>query len=143
MTDFGYIRPEHWNAGMIENSFIYYPEKLMLGKPSDLGMDYQDVYFSTEDGLRLNGWFVPGNKDITWLWFPGNAGNISYRLENLYLLTSKLGINVLIFDYRGYGNSQGKVSEEGTYLDAQAALSYLHSRRDINPAHIVFFGRSS
>ena len=127
---------------MIEKGFIYYPERLILGKPSDLGMEYEDVYFPTEDGLKLNGWFTRGERDITWLWFPGNAGNISYRLDNLGILHQKLGVNAFIFDYRGYGNSQGRVSEKGTYLDAQAALSYLRSRRDINPAHIVLFGRS-
>ena len=127
---------------MIEESFIYYPEKLMIGNPSVLGIDYEDIYFTAEDGIRLNGWLTRGNRDIVLLWFHGNAGNISHRLDNLALLHRKLGVGVFILDYRGYGNSEGKPSEEGTYLDAQAALNYLHSRRDVNPDHIIFFGRS-
>ena len=114
----------------------------MIGNPSLLGIDYEDIYFTTEDGIRLNGWLTRGNRDIVLLWFHGNAGNISHRLDNLALLHRKLGVGVFIFDYRGYGNSEGKPSEEGTYLDAQAALNYLHSRRDLNPDHIIFFGRS-
>jgi len=72
----------------------------------------------------------------------GNAGNISYRLDNLRLLHHRLSLNIFIFDYRGYGRSQGRPSEEGTYLDAEAALTYLRSRRDIDPEAIIFFGRS-
>ena len=127
---------------MDAESFIFYPDDYFIGDPSDWGMPFEDVYFSTEDGLTLNGWFVPGDKEMTWLWFPGNAGNISYRLDNLRLLHHRLSLNIFIFDYRGYGRSQGRPSEEGTYLDAEAALTYLRSRRDIDPEAIIFFGRS-
>ncbi len=71
---------------------------------------------------------------MTWLWFHGNAGNISNRLDNLKRLHDKLGVNVLIFDYRGYGASEGSPSEEGFYLDAEAALSYLRRRSDVSSA---------
>ena len=127
---------------MVAESFIFYPDDYFIGDPSDWGMPFEDVYFSTADGLTLNGWFVPGEKEMTWLWFPGNAGNISYRLDNLRLLHHRLSLNIFIFDYRGYGRSQGRPSEEGTYLDAEAALTYLRSRRDIDPEAIIFFGRS-
>lgn len=127
---------------MVAESFIFYPDDYFIGDPSDWGMPFEDVYFSTGDGLTLNGWFVPGEKEMTWLMFPGNAGNISYRLDNLRLLHHRLSLNIFIFDYRGYGRSQGRPSEEGTYLDAEAALTYLRSRRDIDPEAIIFFGRS-
>lgn len=127
---------------MVAESFIFYPDDYLIADPSDWGMPFEDVYFSTADGLTLNGWFVPGEKEMTWLWFPGNAGNISYRLDNLRLLHHRLSLNIFIFDYRGYGRSQGRPSEEGTYLDAEAALDYLRSRRDIDPDAIIFFGRS-
>jgi len=127
---------------LVAESFIFYPDDYLIADPSDWGMPFEDVYFSTADGLTLNGWFVPGEKEMTWLWFPGNAGNISYRLDNLRLLHYRLSLNIFIFDYRGYGRSQGRPSEEGTYLDAEAALDYLRSRRDIDPDAIIFFGRS-
>ena len=79
---------------------------------------------------------------MTWLWFHGNAGNIGHRLENLKLLHSKLAVNIFIFDYRGYGRSQGRPSEQGTYLDAEAALACLRSRGNGSAERIVYLGRS-
>ena len=127
---------------VIERYFIYFPEKDLVADPAQVGLSFEEVYFVTSDGVRLHGWFVPGRRDVTWLWFHGNAGNISHRLENLKLLHEELGVNLFIFDYRGYGASEGRPSEEGTYLDAEAALAYLQSRSDISPEHIVYFGRS-
>ncbi len=129
-------------AGMVERYFIYFPDRTLVGDPSDFGMAYEDASFAGSDGVRLHGWFVPGENDVTWLWLHGNAGNISHRLENLRLLHEELGVNLFIFDYRGYGASEGRPSEEGTYLDAEAALAYLQSRSDVSPEHIVYFGRS-
>ncbi|MGH7830190.1 MAG: alpha/beta hydrolase, partial [Candidatus Binatia bacterium] len=108
-----------------------------------VGLNFDDVFFTTSDGVKLNGWFVPypGAK-VTLHWSHGNAGNIGHRVENIKLLHEKVKINVFIFDYRGYGRSEGRVSEEGTYLDSRAALTYLHSRNDVDPKQIVFFGRS-
>ncbi len=127
---------------MVAEDFIFYPDSFLIGDPGDFGMPFEDVYFPTADGLTLHGWFVPGEKGLTWLWFPGNAGNISYRLENMKLLHERLALNIFIFDYRGYGRSQGRPSEKGTYRDAQAALAYLHSRPDVDPETTLFFGRS-
>ncbi len=123
-------------------SFIFYPDSYFIGDPADWGLPFEDVYFPTTDGVMLHGWFVPGQKEITLLWCHGNAGNISYRLDNLKLLHNRLSLNIFIFDYRGYGRSQGKPSEEGTYRDAQAALAYLRTRQDIDQDVIIFFGRS-
>ncbi len=83
----------------------------------------------------------PGAK-TTLLWFHGNAGNISHRLENIRLLHDKVKINILIVGYRGYGRSEGRVSEEGTYMDGEAALKYLRTREEVDPKRIVFFGQS-
>ena len=127
----------------MEERFIFFPDSTVDVTPRDAGLSFEDVYFTTSDGVRLNGWFVPyqGSK-ITLLWAHGNAGNISHRVENLKLLHQQVNINVFIFDYRGYGRSGGKVSEEGTYKDATAALQYLRSRADVEPKRIIFFGRS-
>jgi fermentation-respiration switch protein FrsA (DUF1100 family) len=133
----------------IEKGLIFHPGRGNDSETPDVyGIEYDDVIFRTEDGLNLNGWFVPGKKpspdaDLhTLLWFHGNAGNINRRLDNLKMIYERVPVNVFIIDYRQYGRSEGKVSEEGTYIDARAALAYLHSRDDINNEKIIFFGRS-
>jgi uncharacterized protein len=133
----------------IENRFVFHPDKNILLTPDDYGLEYDDVTFHTEDGLKLNGWFMPGKTKsltvdnlYTLLWFHGNAGNISHRLENIKMLYDRVPLNIFIFGYRQYGKSEGKISEHGTYIDAKAALEYLHSRKDINHEKIIFFGRS-
>lgn len=127
---------------MLERSFIYFPDRQLIGDPADYGLPFDDVSFTADDGVQLHGWFVPGESDVIWLWFHGNAGNISHRLENLRLLHDELGVAVFLFDYRGYGRSQGTPSEEGTYRDAEAALAYVVSRSDVDAKRIVYFGRS-
>ena len=133
----------------IEKGLIFFPGKSNDSTTPDIyGIEYDDVTFRTEDGLNLHGWLVSGKKpslddDLhTLLWFHGNAGNINRRLDNIKMLHDRVPVNVFIIDYRQYGKSEGKISEQGTYLDAKAALSYLHSRKDINNEKIIFFGRS-
>ena len=126
----------------MREDFIFYPDSYFIGDPAGWGLPYEDIYFPRADGVMLHGWLVPGHRRITLLWCHGNAGNISYRLDNLKLLHDRLGLNIFIFDYSGYGRSQGKPSEEGTYRDAEAALAYLRARRDVDQDAIVFFGRS-
>jgi fermentation-respiration switch protein FrsA (DUF1100 family) len=122
--------------------FIYFPTRAMAVRPTLIGLDYEDIRFETTDGVSLSGWYVPveESKKIV-LFFHGNAGNISHRLESIALF-HKLGFNVFIIDYRGYGQSQGRISEQGTYLDAEAAWHYLVEERHIEPENIIFFGRS-
>ncbi len=129
-------------TGVLDRFFLYFPERELAATPSEAGLAYEDVSFTAEDGINLHGWFVPGRGDVTWLWFHGNAGNISSRLGNLKQLHDSLGVNVFLFDYRGYGQSQGTPSEKGIYLDAEAALAYLNSREDVRSDRIVYFGRS-
>ena len=129
-------------TGVIDRYFIFFPERTVSRDPGDRGLEFEDVYFTASDGVRLNGWLVPGRSDTTLLWLHGNAGNIANRVENIAELHNALGVNVFIFDYRGYGRSEGTPTEKGTYLDATAALEYLHSRGDVDPAQLVLFGRS-
>ncbi len=133
----------------IEKRLIFCPDRSNDSTTPDIyGLEYDDVTFRTEDGLNLNGWFVPGKKsspDVdlhTLLWFHGNAGNINRRLDNIKMIYDRVPVNVFIIDYRQYGRSEGKISEKGTYIDARAALAYLHSRKEINQEKIIFFGRS-
>ena len=128
--------------GMLDKVFMYFPERELNASPAEYGLAYDDASLTTEDGVRPQGWVVPGQGEITWLWFHGNAGNISHRLENLKQLHDRLGVSILLFDYRGYGQSQGAPSEKGTYLDTDAALAHLRSRQDMNADRIVYFGRS-
>jgi len=115
------------------------------GTPEDIGLTYENIFFKTQDGLRLHGWFVPAvqapQQAVTCLFFHGNAGNINNRLEKIQMLFD-LGMNVFIFDYRGYGISQGCPSEKGIYLDAMAAFDYLTGRRDIRHDRILAYGAS-
>lgn len=131
-----------WGCQM-EKSLIFYPTSDIDRTPKELGLPYEDITFTTEDGVRLNGWFIPSPEGVlTLLWFHGNAGNISHRLDNIRLLHEKVKIHIFIWDYRGYGRSEGSVSEKGTYKDATAALKYLRSRKDLDPKKFVFYGRS-
>ena len=135
---------------LLERQFIFFPASRIERTPADLGLAYEDVRFQTTDGLSLNGWYIPANQDpgemgtsdVTLLWFHGNGGNISHRVDDLTLLHHLAGVNVFIFDYRGYGKSQGKPSEKGVYRDSRAALSYLASREDTAGTEVVYFGRS-
>lgn len=110
--------------------------------PAAIGLRFDDVRFTTRDGVSLHGWFVPspGATRVV-LFCHGNAGNISHRLDSIRLF-NELALNVLIFDYRGYGLSDGHPGEEGTYRDAEAAWSFLIERRGYAAGDIVLFGRS-
>jgi len=125
-----------------EANAIFHPTKEMPVTPAFIGLPFEDVYFKTQDGLTLNGWFIrsPGAR-ATFLFFHGNAGNISHRLEKISLF-HELGVNVFIIDYRGFGKSEGKPSEEGIYKDALAAYEYLMTRNDIDHKVLVSYGDS-
>lgn len=127
---------------LVEKRFVFFPTREVEWTPDQLGIAYEDVYFNTSDGVRLNGWFVAGGTDLTWLCFHGNGGNIGHRVAEIALLHHNLGVNLLIFDYRGYGRSLGTPSEHGTYLDARAAINYLRSRPDVDAKRIVYFSHS-
>ncbi|MBN2328427.1 MAG: alpha/beta hydrolase [Candidatus Omnitrophica bacterium] len=123
-----------------ERANLWAPSKTFYGTPRVVDLDYEDVYFETEDGIRLNGWHVPcENPAAAMLFCHGNGGNISYRTESLRQYHS-LNLNVFIFDYRGYGKSRGRLTEEGTYRDAAAAYRWLVEKNPDLP--VIIFGRS-
>jgi fermentation-respiration switch protein FrsA (DUF1100 family) len=125
-----------------EKGIVFFPDSYLVGTPADFGLQYEDVWFEAADGVHLHGWWVPRPGAPVLVWFHGNAGNISHRLENLKLLHDLVGVQVFIFDYREYGRSQGRISREGTFLDAAAAYRYAAATRGIPGGDIVLFGRS-
>lgn len=128
-----------------QSRLLYYPElpsRALEASPADIGLAYETVLLTAGDGTRLHGWFVPATAPRgTLLFSHGNAGNIAHRLDSIRQFHS-LGLNVLIYDYRGFGESEGKPTEAGTYLDVTAAWDYLLEERLIAPQQIIIFGRS-
>ena len=117
------------------------PGRSLAMTPTDVGMDYQDVSIESADGVTLHGWFIAGRTSQVLLFFHGNAGNISHRLDSIRQFRD-LGLSVFIIDYRGYGQSEGRTTEKGIYRDADAAWRYLTEGRGIIASDIVIFGRS-
>jgi fermentation-respiration switch protein FrsA (DUF1100 family) len=128
-----------------QSSLLYLPSlptRELAATPQSIGLAYDDVTLRTEDGVRLHGWFVPApTPRATLLFFHGNAGNISHRLDSLRIF-HRLGLSVFIFDYRGYGRSDGSPSEAGTRNDARAAWRYITDTRAVPASEVVLFGRS-
>jgi fermentation-respiration switch protein FrsA (DUF1100 family) len=126
----------------MQPTFLYYPVREVPYTPEELGLDFEDVKFRTADGLLLSGWYIPAeNSELTVLFCHGNGGNMMHRLDSINILYN-LGLSCFIFDYRGYGNSEGKPSEEGTYLDGRAAYKWLTREKKVSPDSIIIFGRS-
>ena len=127
---------------IFQSHYVYYPEHIISADPSNIGLEFESVSFKTEDRVKLSGWFIPteGASGVI-LFCHGNAGNISHRLESIEIF-HRLGLNVFIFDYRGYGRSEGKPSEIGTYRDVEAVWQYLVKERQVSPNRVVVFGRS-
>ncbi len=129
---------------LFENSVVYHPIKYSEGmwNTSLLDLPIEECTFTTSDGLKLHGWFLPNDSaTTTLLWLHGNAGNIIHRLDQLRMFRS-LECNIFIIDYRGYGRSEGEPSEEGLYLDAVAAYDYLESRSAVQQTRIFVYGQS-
>lgn len=125
-----------------QSNFVYYPDRQLVATPKQFGFDYEAVSFTTTDGLTLSGWYVPAERARgSILFFHGNAGNISHRMLSIQVF-NRLRFNIFIFDYRGYGESEGRPDEVGTYRDAEAAWHYLVRQRNLDPSTIVVFGRS-
>jgi fermentation-respiration switch protein FrsA (DUF1100 family) len=123
-------------------AMIFFPQRSLSATPASWGLAYEDVFLTSEDGIQLHGWYVPRQgSDRVLLFLHGNAGNISHRGESIVLF-HRLGLNVLIIDYRGYGRSQGSPSEQGLYQDANAAWQYLIDARGFDGKDIILFGRS-
>lgn len=126
------------------NSLLFFPAREILATPAQAGIAFEDVAIETEDGQRLHGWWVPacaGPVRRHVLLCHGNAGNVGDRVTHAALLRAA-GLDVLLFDYRGYGDSTGRPSELGTYRDAHAARLALLARPQVDPARVIYLGES-
>jgi len=123
-------------------SQIFFPDRFLICTPAEAVLDFDDVWFDTSDGVRLHGWLVPAKENSPLMLFcHGNAGNISHRVDNIRRLHD-IGLSVFIFDYRGYGQSSGRITEAGFYLDAEAAFREARKFVDRANLKLVIFGRS-
>jgi len=128
-----------------ERQNVYQPTRRLDATGDSLRRPWEPVSFQAGDGVRLSAWFFPADagaefSDRVVLISHGNGGNISHRLS-LYSVLLSAGVNVLAYDYRGYGQSAGRASERGTYLDAEAALGWLR-QRGFPPTRVVAHGES-
>jgi fermentation-respiration switch protein FrsA (DUF1100 family) len=142
---------------ILEPWLTFHPVREYAATPRTLGLPFEDVVLRADDGVRLHAWFVPADRGgpggsrpssgatalpaLTLLFLHGNAENIGGCLD-LALRTREAGHNLLLVDYRGYGESEGRPSEAGLYKDGRAALTYLRSRQGVDPGRIVVWGRS-
>jgi fermentation-respiration switch protein FrsA (DUF1100 family) len=127
---------------IFEKRLIYFPSRAHDATPGGLGLLAEEVRLTAEDGVAVHGWFLPvkGSR-LTVILCHGNAGNISHRLDRALLLQLRASVDVLLFDYRGYGQSAGSPDEQGTYRDARAAYQWLRAR-GMAPSRIVAMGES-
>ena len=118
------------------------PGRTLAATPSQIGLGFEEVRITTADRVDLHGWYVAAPVGApAVLLCHGNAGNIAHRLDWLEIFCG-MGFAMLLFDYRGFGRSSGTPTEQGTYLDAQAAWDYLTNTKGFSPRSIVIVGES-
>jgi hypothetical protein len=126
-----------------QKSMVFFPVKELAVTPDDLNLSYEDVYLTVGGDKKIHGWFIPADSSDSKvvLFCHGNGGNISHRLETILFLRS-LNTSILLFDYRGYGLSDGQPSEDNVYGDVRACYDWLVDEREFQPGGIIIFGRS-
>ena len=129
-------------SGCCERLF-YYPDDREYSTPAEAGLRHEAVEFRSADGTRLSGWFLPavGAAKGTVVHCHGNAQNMTSHWRFVEFLP-RLGYNLFVFDYRGYGASDGRPTRQGTFEDAEAAVAYVRSREDVDPERVGLFGQS-
>lgn len=144
---------------------LYIPSAEMVENPGTYAMPFEEVELTTSDGVRLHAWFSDAGKPATkpnvlnapplpptlrlkvkgaapvLVVFHGNGGNISHRMQKLRIFRG-MGLSVLMFDYRGYGRSEGRPSEQGTYFDGLAAVEWLKKEKGLTPREVIYYGES-
>jgi fermentation-respiration switch protein FrsA (DUF1100 family) len=125
------------------HALLFFPSRLIATTPAAAGLEFEDIWFESGDGERLHAWWVPARAPVIGhlLLCHGNAGNVGDRVAPAGLLAAG-GFDVLLFDYRGYGRSTGRPSEQGTYRDAHAARSVLLRQPGVDGARVLYLGES-
>jgi fermentation-respiration switch protein FrsA (DUF1100 family) len=138
---------------LFEESLIFFPDRYPSGLwdvdavADGSGCSIEDHFFVAEDGVRLHAWWcrpmdgAPSDASAVLLWFHGNAGNLSQRAD-LMLELARLGLEIVIVDYRGYGRSEGRPTEKGLYRDARGAWRHVVQDSGVDPRRIVILGKS-
>jgi len=133
---------------LAESRLVFFPgnERTLTPAPAALGLRTERIEFAAEDSVPLVGWIMPSASTPSGFWLlicHGNAGNLSqFDRPVHYAGLTRLGLNLLAFDYRGYGESGGAVSEQGLYRDADASYRYLRDQRGVPADRIIIFGHS-
>lgn len=131
-----------WTLFFMQPRLTFQPSHDVPYNPGDIGLEYEKVRLRTPDDETLCAWYIPAkNAAFTLLFCHGNGGNITHRLDSINIFNA-LALNCLIFDYRGYGDSSGKPTEKGVYIDAQTAYQWLIDEKKLSPEDIIIFGRS-
>lgn len=125
------------------SGIFFQPDHAVRWTPTKLGLSHEVVNFTSTDGTPLHGWLLPatGTAKGVVLFLHGNAENISTHIASVFWLPAQ-GYSVFLFDYRGYGNSQGKPNVAGALADTEAALGWLAARSDMRTLPIIIFGQS-
>lgn len=127
----------------LDELLLFQPTKFPKGNWIPAGLDFADVWMTSSDGTQIHGWYCPAeNPKAVVLYCHGNGGNLAGRAATLQFLQEKIGVSVLIFDYRGYGRSEGKATVAGAIADASAARTELAKLAKVNEAEIILMGRS-
>jgi pimeloyl-ACP methyl ester carboxylesterase len=130
--------------GSVLRSLVYFPSREIAHTPAATGLAFRELSFTTDDGILLCGWWITTEQQDRLgaiLFCHGNAGNIADRLLEAQLLT-RAGFDVLLFDYRGYGRSEGRADEQGTYRDALVARAALLGQPEADPSRVFYLGES-
>ena len=127
---------------LFQNSMIFIPSSTMIDSPDRLGVEWSDHYIDTGDGEHIHGWMLHNrNAKHTVVFSHGNAGNISGRIDVAKMIFDR-GASVFLYDYRGYGKSDGSPSEKKLMNDAVRVVEYLENEQGISPGSMIFYGRS-
>ena len=126
---------------VMENRFLYFPVRTLEATPSDYGLRAAELLVSTSDGVRLHGWWIQAQGDKLVVLFHGNAGNVSHRLDRAKLFSERLGVDLFLVDWRGFGRSEGKPSEAGLYRDGLAIYDVAR-KSGFSPERIILLGES-
>lgn len=127
---------------IFQNNLLFMPVSEIVQTPESVGIEAEDFWVDTDDGVRVHGWYFPKeNAEFVIVLSHGNAGNISYRIDIARSLLNT-GAAVLMYDYRGYGKSEGSPSEEGFYSDIDAVIQGLMNQKGYAENRIVMYGRS-